>query len=86
MDNVFFLFQEQERIQYFLPTYLFFHLTFRCYCFYSSNVPTGVKPVIQPIRAKSLEINLITVIYKRICKFWYITQSELNSCKWRCFH
>jgi hypothetical protein len=28
-----------------------------------------------------LEINLITVIYKRIGKFWYITQSELNSCK-----
>jgi hypothetical protein len=27
-------------IQYFLPIYLFFHLTFRCYCFYSSNVPT----------------------------------------------
>ena len=24
-----------------------------------------------------LEINLITVIYKRIGKFWYITQSEL---------
>ena len=32
-----------------------------------------------------LEISLITVIYKRIGKFWYITQSELNSCKWRCF-
>ena len=29
-----------------------------------------------------LEISLITVIYKRIGKFWYITQSELNSCKW----
>ena len=28
-----------------------------------------------------LEISLITVIYKRIGKFWYITQSELNSCK-----
>jgi type IV secretory pathway TraG/TraD family ATPase VirD4 len=33
-----------------------------------------------------LEISLITVIYKRIGKFWYITQSELNSCKWRYFH
>jgi hypothetical protein len=33
-----------------------------------------------------LEISLITVIYKRIGKFWYITQSELNSCKWRRFH
>ena len=33
-----------------------------------------------------LEVTLITVIYKRIGKFWYITQSELNSCKWRCFH
>ena len=40
MDNVFFLFQEKERIQYFLPIYIFFHLTFRCYCFCSSNVPT----------------------------------------------
>jgi hypothetical protein len=29
-----------------------------------------------------LEISLITVLYKRIGKFWYITQSELNSCKW----
>ena len=26
-----------------------------------------------------LQISLITVIYKRIGKFWYITQSELNS-------
>jgi hypothetical protein len=26
-----------------------------------------------------LEISLITVIYKRIGKFWYITQSELNN-------
>ena len=25
-----------------------------------------------------LEISLITVIYKRIGKFWYITQSELE--------
>ena len=33
-----------------------------------------------------LEINLITAIYKKIGKFWYITQSELNSYKWRCFH
>ncbi len=33
-----------------------------------------------------LETSLITVIYKRIGKFWYITQSELNSCKWRYFH
>ena len=33
-----------------------------------------------------LEISLITVIYKRIGKFWYIAQSELNSCKWRYFH
>jgi hypothetical protein len=33
-----------------------------------------------------LEIGLINVIYKRIGKFWYITQSELNSCKWRYFH
>jgi hypothetical protein len=33
-----------------------------------------------------LEISLITVIYKRMGKFWYITQSELNSCKWRYFH
>jgi hypothetical protein len=32
-----------------------------------------------------LEISLITVIYKRIGKFCYITQSELNSCKWRVF-
>jgi len=32
------------------------------------------------------EISLITVIYKRIGKLWYITQSELNSCKWRYFH
>ena len=30
-----------------------------------------------------LEISLITVIYKRIGKFWYITQSALNRCKWR---
>ena len=30
-----------------------------------------------------LEISLITVIYKRIGKLWYITQSELNSGKWR---
>jgi hypothetical protein len=30
-----------------------------------------------------LEISLITVIYKRIGKFWYITQSELISCKCR---
>jgi hypothetical protein len=28
-----------------------------------------------------LEINLITIIYKRISKLWYITQAELNSCK-----
>ena len=28
-----------------------------------------------------LEISLISVIYKRIGKFWYIAQSELNSCK-----
>jgi hypothetical protein len=28
-----------------------------------------------------LEISLINVIYKRIGKIWYITQSELNSCK-----
>jgi hypothetical protein len=33
-----------------------------------------------------LEISLITVKYKRIGKFWYITQSELNSCKLRYFH
>ena len=33
-----------------------------------------------------LEISLITVIYMRIGMFWYITQSELNSCKWRYFH
>jgi hypothetical protein len=33
-----------------------------------------------------LEISLITVIYKRICKFWDITQSDLNSYKWRYFH
>jgi hypothetical protein len=33
-----------------------------------------------------LEISLITVKYKRIGKFWYITRSELNSCKWRYFH
>jgi hypothetical protein len=33
-----------------------------------------------------LETSSITVIYKRIGKFWYITQSELNSCKWRYFH
>ena len=33
-----------------------------------------------------LEISLITVMNKRIGKFWYITQSELNSCKWRYFH
>jgi hypothetical protein len=26
-----------------------------------------------------LEISLITVIYKRIGKFWYITQSELTA-------
>jgi hypothetical protein len=26
-----------------------------------------------------LQISLITVIYKRIGKFWYITQSELNA-------
>ena len=32
-----------------------------------------------------LEINLITVIYKRIGKVWYITQSELDSYKWRYF-
>ena len=32
-----------------------------------------------------LETSLITVIYKRIGKFWYITQSELNSGKWRYF-
>ena len=32
------------------------------------------------------EISLITVIYKRIGKFWYITQSDLNSCKWRYFN
>ena len=31
-----------------------------------------------------LEISSITVIYKRIGKFWYITQSELNS-QWRYF-
>ena len=28
-----------------------------------------------------LEISLITVIYKRIGKFWYIKQSELNNSK-----
>jgi hypothetical protein len=28
-----------------------------------------------------LEISLINVIYNRIGKIWYITQSELNSCK-----
>ena len=33
-----------------------------------------------------LEISLITVIYKRIGKFCYITQSELNSCEWIYFH
>ena len=33
-----------------------------------------------------LEISLITVIYKRIGKIWYIAHSELNSCKWRYFH
>jgi hypothetical protein len=33
-----------------------------------------------------LETSLITVIYKRIGKFWYITQFEPNSCKWRYFH
>jgi hypothetical protein len=33
-----------------------------------------------------LKISLITVIYKRIGKFWYIAQSELESCKWRYFH
>jgi len=33
-----------------------------------------------------LEISLITVLHKRIGTFWYITQSELNSCKWRYFH
>jgi hypothetical protein len=32
-----------------------------------------------------LEISWITVIYKRIGKFWYITQSELNSCKMEIF-
>jgi hypothetical protein len=32
-----------------------------------------------------LEISLITVIYKRIGKVWYIAQSELDSCKWRYF-
>ena len=26
-----------------------------------------------------LEISLITVIYKRIGKFWYVTQSELTA-------
>jgi len=33
-----------------------------------------------------LKISLITVINKGISKLWYITQSELNSCKWRYFH
>jgi hypothetical protein len=33
-----------------------------------------------------LEISLINVIYKRIGKFWYITQTEHNSSKWRYFH
>jgi len=33
-----------------------------------------------------LEINLITIIYERISKLLYITQAELNSCKWRYFH
>jgi len=33
-----------------------------------------------------LEISLITIIYKRISKLWYITQTELNSCKWKYFH
>ena len=28
-----------------------------------------------------LEIFLITVTYKRISKFWYITHAELNGCK-----
>ena len=28
-----------------------------------------------------LEISLITITYKRISKLWYITQTELNSCK-----
>jgi hypothetical protein len=28
-----------------------------------------------------LEFCLITVIYKRKSKFWYLTHSELNSCK-----
>ena len=28
-----------------------------------------------------LEISLITVIYQRIGKFWYMTQTELNSSK-----
>ena len=32
-----------------------------------------------------LEIGLITVIYKRIGKFLNITQSELNTYKWRYF-
>ena len=32
-----------------------------------------------------LEISLITVMYKTIGKFWYITQTELNTCKWRYF-
>jgi hypothetical protein len=32
-----------------------------------------------------LDNSLITVIYKRIGKSWYITQSELNSCTWRYF-
>jgi hypothetical protein len=33
-----------------------------------------------------LEISLITVVYKRIGQFWYITQSEFNMCKWRYVH
>jgi len=33
-----------------------------------------------------LEFSLITVICKIIGKVWYITQSELNSYKWRYFH
>jgi hypothetical protein len=32
-----------------------------------------------------LEINLITVMHKKIGKVWYIKQSELNSCKWKYF-
>jgi hypothetical protein len=28
-----------------------------------------------------LEFFLITVMYKRKSKFWYLTHSELNSCK-----